>query len=192
MSSDDIGLYAETIYKRLDIKESTFRRWASDLEKSGYEFQRNQRQQRIYYQNDVRIMQQLKALIDDGFTKQEAIKKVLENQNELSAHPLAPADQTGTNQLLQRLPKEDVALIGELIHQAVKQSNEQQHEQMKSIIHDAVEENTQKLMNELDLKLKDLVESRDREVVLQMQENYEMKTQKKRSLFNRIFNKRGG
>ncbi|PFI06562.1 DNA-binding protein, partial [Bacillus cereus] len=49
----EYGYFAQEVAKQLDINTNTLRRWSIELEKMEYIFERNERNQRIYYENDI-------------------------------------------------------------------------------------------------------------------------------------------
>ena len=49
----EYGMFAKELALNLDINTNTLRRWAIELEEQGYEFSRNDKNQRIYYQRDI-------------------------------------------------------------------------------------------------------------------------------------------
>lgn len=74
--SYNYGFFAKEVALKLDIKPSTLRQWALALEEEGYEFQRNDKDQRIYYDRDISMFFELKKLIEKKRSRQDAIKAV--------------------------------------------------------------------------------------------------------------------
>ncbi|WP_163531458.1 DNA-binding protein [Halobacillus ihumii] len=70
------GFFAKEVALKLDIKPSTLRQWALALEEEGYEFQRNDKEQRIYYDRDISMFFELKKCIEKKRNRQDAIKAV--------------------------------------------------------------------------------------------------------------------
>ncbi|MEJ9126716.1 MerR family transcriptional regulator [Bacillus cereus] len=76
----DFGRFSGQVSKELDVNGNTLRVWCLELENAGYKFERNNRQQRIYYEHDIAILQKMKVLMADGTrTLQEAISILLES-----------------------------------------------------------------------------------------------------------------
>lgn len=70
------GFFAKEVALKLDIKPSTLRQWALALEEEGYEFQRNDKEQRIYYDRDITMFFELKKLIEKKRSRQDAINAI--------------------------------------------------------------------------------------------------------------------
>lgn len=76
----DFGRFSGQVSKELDVNGNTLRVWCLELENAGYKFERNNRQQRIYYEHDIAILKEMKVLMADGTrTLQEAISILLES-----------------------------------------------------------------------------------------------------------------
>ncbi|EJQ42896.1 hypothetical protein IEQ_05135 [Bacillus cereus BAG6X1-2] len=76
----DFGRFSGQVSKELDVNGNTLRVWCLELENAGYKFERNNRQQRIYYEHDITILKEMKVLMADGTrTLQEAISLLLES-----------------------------------------------------------------------------------------------------------------
>ncbi|MCU5571115.1 MerR family transcriptional regulator [Bacillus cereus] len=76
----DFGRFSGQVSKELDVNGNTLRVWCLELESAGYMFERNNRQQRIYYEHDIALLKEMKVLMADGTrTLQEAISILLES-----------------------------------------------------------------------------------------------------------------
>ncbi|MED3984287.1 MerR family transcriptional regulator [Peribacillus simplex] len=60
----DFGYFAKTVSERLGIAKDTLRSWSLKLEAEGVKFERNAREQRIYYEKDIRALENMKELMD--------------------------------------------------------------------------------------------------------------------------------
>ncbi|CKE55020.1 polar chromosome segregation protein [Streptococcus pneumoniae] len=72
---EDYGYFAQSVAKELDINTNTLRRWSLELEKLDYEFERNERNQRIYYKKDVNVLKQMKEYLNQNWRLEEAATK---------------------------------------------------------------------------------------------------------------------
>jgi len=62
---EDFGYYAKTVADRLGVSRDTLRSWAIKLETTKkFEFERNEKKQRIYFEKDIRAFQNMKELLD--------------------------------------------------------------------------------------------------------------------------------
>lgn len=76
------GVFSGQVSGMLDINTNTLRTWSLELEKLDYNFERNKRQQRIYYPHDIEVLQEMKKIMGTGtYTIQESIQKVLESRD---------------------------------------------------------------------------------------------------------------
>ncbi|MEF3225897.1 MerR family transcriptional regulator, partial [Campylobacter jejuni] len=85
MENGSFGYFAKDVASDLEVTTSTLRRWSIELEKSGYQFERNDKDQRIYYERDFKAFRELKKLLSNSVPFVDAIKAVvsmdLENKN---------------------------------------------------------------------------------------------------------------
>lgn len=73
---NEFGYFSKEVATELDITTSTLRRWSIELEKTGYYFERNDNNQRIYYERDFRAFRELKNLLSNNVPFVDAIKAV--------------------------------------------------------------------------------------------------------------------
>ena len=57
---NEFGYFSKDVAIELEITTSTLRRWSIELEKEGYSFHRNEKDQRIYYERDFKAFRELK------------------------------------------------------------------------------------------------------------------------------------
>lgn len=69
---NDFGYYAKTVAEDINISPNTLRRWSIELEKHGYQIERNDKNNRIYYERDYRAFRELKKLLDAGVSMESA------------------------------------------------------------------------------------------------------------------------
>lgn len=62
---NEFGYFSKTVADQLGIKSDTLRSWARVLERHGIEFDKNEKQQRIYSDKDVRAFAEMKELLRD-------------------------------------------------------------------------------------------------------------------------------
>ena len=63
-TEENFGYFAKTVSERLGIAKDTLRSWSLKLEAEGVKFERNARDQRIYYEKDIRALENMKELMD--------------------------------------------------------------------------------------------------------------------------------
>ncbi|WP_088339055.1 MerR family transcriptional regulator [Bacillus cereus] len=90
----EYGYFAQEVAKQLEINANTLRRWSIELEKMDYTFERNDRNQRIYYQKDIEILRQMKIYLKQNWKLDEAAATV---SNEDIAAPETFKDNTANS-----------------------------------------------------------------------------------------------
>ncbi|MDF9530133.1 MerR family transcriptional regulator [Bacillus cereus] len=90
----EYGYFAQEVAKQLEINANTLRRWSIELEKMDYTFERNDRNQRIYYQKDIEILRQMKIYLKQNWKLEEAAATV---SNEDIAAPETCKDNTSNS-----------------------------------------------------------------------------------------------
>ncbi|SDE77414.1 hypothetical protein SAMN04487777_1266 [Priestia aryabhattai B8W22] len=70
------GVFAKEVYMHLDINPATLRNWSSMIESHGYEFEKNHKGQRIYYQREIFALANLKTLLAQRESLESATKAV--------------------------------------------------------------------------------------------------------------------
>lgn len=147
------GYFAKDVAADLEITTSTLRRWSIELEKLNYSFERNEKEQRIYYERDFKAFRELKKLLSNSVPFVDAVKAVasmgMENKN-ASKTPSVFREEI-------RLSRDE---LQEIIHQAVKA---------------AVEEEREAMFQAFEHKMNDVIEKRDRVLTQQLQQSMEAK-----------------
>src|SRR5690606_24681512 len=78
MTIQDFGFFSKIAAEKIGIGKDTLRTWSLKLESEGVEFERNERSQRIYYEKDVRMLENMKELLDVGHPLNDVAKIVAE------------------------------------------------------------------------------------------------------------------
>ena len=73
---NEFGYFSKDVAIELEITTSTLRRWSIELEKEGYKFHRNEKEQRIYYERDFKAFRELKKLMSNSVPISDAIKAI--------------------------------------------------------------------------------------------------------------------
>lgn len=152
-TSTEYGYYAKQVSLELDITTSTLRRWAITLEHAGYSFERNDKDQRIYFQRDFRVFKELKQLLASGVSMENAVKAVIANLSNYENASQTPSVHIQKTHL-------SVSDLQEIIQQEVRK---------------AVEAEREILLDALEQKLSNQVERRDRELLASIAEMQEAK-----------------
>lgn len=181
----------------LDVKVSTVRKYSIMLEKAGYEFQKNNRGQRYYADNDVITLRKLVTLKDSGMTLDESVNGVVlwHNGNESNGTDITP-HQTDIHNTAEQ--DSNVITSGDM--QELKQLLYKQSEMMQGFSKkmDMQQEQIQKQQEQLQQQqeyIDNRMQERDKALMQSMNEIMESKKQiavteqqeEKRGFWSRLF-----
>lgn len=184
--SNEFGYFSKHVATELDITTSTLRRWSIELEKNGYKFERNEKDQRIYYERDFKVFRELKMLLSNNVNMEDAIKSVLSrvqaNKNDLQTHSVHEQEL--------RLSVCDLEKITMEIYQKAKMEARQEFIE--------IIQQQQEYIDKRLAKLDERLENRDRKLMesirsLQEQKQAELEAsvmKEKEGFFARLFSKK--
>ncbi|MFB9759804.1 MerR family transcriptional regulator [Ectobacillus funiculus] len=90
------GYFAKEVIERLQIKSSTLRNWCKVLEESNINFERNDRDQRIFFESDIALLEKMKFLLqEEGKTLKEAVE-TLATERDSGAMALSAIENSNT------------------------------------------------------------------------------------------------
>lgn len=90
------GYFAKEVIERLQIKSSTLRNWCKVLEESNINFERNDRDQRIFFESDIALLEKMKFLLqEEGKTLKEAVE-TLATERDSGAMALSAIEDSNT------------------------------------------------------------------------------------------------
>lgn len=169
------GYYAKQVALDLDITTSTLRRWSISLEKEGYTFERNDKDQRIYYERDFKVIREIKYHLANSVNMEDAIRLGISKVNHNQIKHQTPS----VHETELRLSKCELQAI---VHEEVKK---------------AVEAEREAMFHAFERRLNDVIEMRDKETVKFLKDSMEHQKQlaatiedgKKKGLFARLFGK---
>lgn len=95
---EDFGYFAKTVADRVGISKDTLRTWSLKLEAEGVEFERNARGQRIYYEKDIRALENMKELMDFQQPLNDTAKTISDKVKK-EAYALVPKEKNAENTL---------------------------------------------------------------------------------------------
>lgn len=87
------------VLKRLDLKDSVFKKYIFSLEKEGYSFQRNNLGHRLFTEDDIKALEMFLELISyDGMTIESVARKIgMANKKQLESTGHDGIPETGTD-----------------------------------------------------------------------------------------------
>ena len=184
---NEYGSYSKEVAELLDLNPNTLRRWSIELEKEGYVFERNDKDQRIYYKRDILSLRHLQKLSSERMPISNACKKVAGEYikaRELE-QTLGVQEKEGPNEVENSV---QVTLSKEELQSLIEDSVER-----------AVEKEREAMFKAFESKMNDVIENRDRHLVHQLNQSMEQKqleiaavkeeADKKKGFWSWIFNK---
>lgn len=134
-NASEYGYFAKDVAADLEVTTSTLRRWSIELEKAGYKFERNEKDQRIYYDRDFKAFRELKKLISNSVVLIDAINAVVSIDVEglnASQTPSVYREETRlTRQFLEEILDEK---INKAIQQAFEEGRQQGQKEIKEMM----------------------------------------------------------
>ncbi|MCM3308857.1 DNA-binding protein [Priestia megaterium] len=131
-NASEYGYFAKDMAANLEVTTSTLRRWSIRLEKAGYKFERNEKDQRIYYERDFKAFRELKKLISNNVVLVDAIVSMDVEVLNASQTPSVYREETRlTKQFFEELLDKK---INKAIQQAFEEGRQQGREEIKEII----------------------------------------------------------
>jgi len=200
-NSEEFGYFSKTVADRLGVSPDTLRSWAIKLEAEKVQFERNEKNQRIYYQKDIRAFENMKELLDlqqpmnkvvpliaDKIKKGEFEKPETENHTEIT--PSVIRENTALATPDQRLEQQYIQLM-----EAFKIMTSEYAATRERL--DSIEENSKEANSKMDEVLDQLKKEQEEKLLfkekldiavdfIQKQEKMASEKQKK-SLFQRLF-----
>lgn len=174
---NEYGSFSKEVSELLNINTNTLRRWSIELEKQGYAFERNKKEQRIYYKRDIMALRQLEKMISEKVPMVNACKKIAGHYN-------------NNKQLEQTLGIQEEKSVQIAVSK----------EELKSMIEQAIEKERDVMFIAFEQKMNDTIEKRDRYLMHSLNQTLEQKRleiagakeeespQKKKGFWSRFFN----
>jgi hypothetical protein len=178
---NEYGFFSKDVALKLDINASTLRQWCLAMEKEGYEFHRNDKEQRIYYERDINLLFELKNLIEKTRNRDDAIKTVVSRRKTI--------DNT-----------EKMLSVNENEHDNITVSKSDLEELIQASVEKAIEKEREAMFKAFEMKLNNTIEQRDRKLMESLRESQEerkvllqlataQEEEKKKGFFARLFSK---
>ncbi|MER2460446.1 MerR family transcriptional regulator [Bacillus subtilis] len=186
-NGNEFGTLSKEVAIYLDINPNTLRRWSLELEKHGYIFERNTKEQRIYYERDIQTLSELKIILDKGQSMDNATKAIA------SKHK----DRKNAEKTL------SVIINGERDNEQITLSKRDLESMIESTVEKAVikaiEQEREAIFCAFELKMNDSIEKRDRLLMQSINRTMEEKRleiaaaqeekEEKKSWWNKLFSK---
>jgi DNA-binding transcriptional MerR regulator len=134
---NDYGYFSKQVCEDLNLTASTLRRWSIAFESKGYQFEKNEKGQRIYFERDYRIIREYKRLLEQGISAEQSLEDVarrfikidasqtpsVHGERQASTEEIAPIDQSWLREL-QMTFQQQAATITEQNEYIIKQQDE--------------------------------------------------------------------
>ncbi|OUB17555.1 DNA-binding protein [Bacillus thuringiensis serovar yunnanensis] len=187
----EYGYFAQEIAKQLDINTNTLRRWSIELEKMEYIFERNERNQRIYYENDINVLKQMKEYLNQNWKLEEAATRSMQDIEDTTIKTInIPQESNHDSEevepeiTLQKRSQNDIAVIKERFLHMFEQQ-EKIVQQNQDIIQLLLQERLAK--EEKDLEIKLLQEKLDKAIELLQEDRENQHDTSKKTFIQRLF-----
>lgn len=176
---NEYGYFSKDVALKLDINASTLRQWTLAMEKEGYEFHRNDKNQRIFYDRDINLLFELKNLIEKTRNRENAIKTIVSGQKSVdNAEKMLSVHENERDNII--VSKSDLEAL------------------IQSSVEKAIEKEREAMFKVFEAKMNDTIEQRDRYLVQQLNQSMEQtrlqiaaaqEEEKKKGFFSRLFNR---
>lgn len=184
----EYGYFAQEVAKQLDINTNTLRRWSIELEKMEYIFERNERNQRIYYENDIDILKQMKEYLNQNWKLEEAATRSMEsmeNTEENAQKTDSVHEENEVQVTLRKRSETDILMIQEKFSYMLEQQDKIV-QQNQDIIKLLLQERSEK--EDKDLQIQLLQEKLDKAIELLNEDRQEQQDNTKKTFIQRLFN----
>ncbi|MGX5633773.1 MerR family transcriptional regulator [Bacillus thuringiensis] len=181
----EYGYFAQEVAKQLDINTNTLRRWSIELEKMEYIFERNERNQRIYYENDIDILKQMKEYLNQNWKLEEAATRSMENTEENAQKMDSVPEENKVQVTLRKRSETDILMIQEKFSHMLEQQDKIV-QQNQDIIKLLLQERSEK--EDKDLQIQLLQEKLDKAIELLNKDRQEQQDNTKKTFIQRFFN----
>lgn len=170
----EYGMFAKELSLNLNINTNTLRRWAIELEEHGYEFSRNDKNQRVYYERDILALSDFQKIIE----KTQSLK----------------------NTAIAVVAKVNDKKNAEMMLGVIENSNDKivfSKDELEELIDRVADEAAERTAEHLSRKFMDVIEQRDKQIVHNLTDTMEQKRleiaatgEEKVGFFSHFFKKR--
>ncbi|GEB76101.1 DNA-binding protein [Sporolactobacillus inulinus] len=164
---ESIGFFTKLAAEKLGITKNKLRHLTMALEKHGYQFTRNKSNQRIYFQENLEMIEKLLQKVKNDVTIDEAAQSLCEGKE--NSYPPA-VEETVLPQA-----RRNVFLPDSQIHSMIEQ-----------VAASAAEQAANQVMKNFSTELERRIELRDKQLMLRLREMTEEKKRHKKGLFAKI------
>jgi DNA-binding transcriptional MerR regulator len=110
----EFGYFAAEVCKDLNLNSNTLRKWSLALEDAQYKFERNPRNQRIYYEKDIALLRRMQDLMKDGGrTLEDAVQTLINEQDNAEITHSVLATENGKVTVKERYQEDILSLFRE-------------------------------------------------------------------------------
>ncbi|CUB08943.1 hypothetical protein BN2127_JRS1_00727 [Bacillus cereus] len=134
---NDYGYFSKQVCEDLNLTASTLRRWSIAFESKGYQFEKNEKGQRIYFERDYRVIREYKRLLEQGVSAEQALEDIarrfiqidatqtpsVHDERQASMEEITPIDQSWLRELKMTF-QQQAATITEQNEYIIKQQDE--------------------------------------------------------------------
>ncbi|KAB2488220.1 DUF3967 domain-containing protein [Priestia endophytica] len=156
METSEKAYWTKEVAERLNIGQSTLRKWCAALEENGYQFTKGQRGVRAFLESDIEVLGKMKVVLNEiGTTLEEAVNIALDERESAPAHVAPSPEGVSIEQENDRAP---VAMSPEILNVLL----ENYKEDLLSVVREEIRE-TLKNQEERALERERISEERAKE-----------------------------
>ncbi|WP_010631154.1 MerR family transcriptional regulator [Sporolactobacillus vineae] len=171
---ENIGYFTKTVAERLNMTVSKLRRLTVALEKHGYKMSRNKSNQRIYFNKDIRTIEQLTGLLKRGLTIDDAAEQITRGRG-FAPGKAEPGDANLINWDEPAITPSGIPL-----------SESQFRAMIEQVAATTAQKTADEVISRYDREMQRRIELRDRELVTRLREANEASRKKKHWLTKMI------
>ncbi|MCT9858228.1 MerR family transcriptional regulator [Priestia megaterium] len=195
MEQNERAYWTKEVAERLNIGESTLRKWCLALEENGYQFTKGQRGVRAFLERDIEVLAKMKTVLNEvGTTLDEAIKAARGERENAQSQVVQSFSETTKEQENDRTP---VAMSPEVLSEVL----ENYKEDLLSVVRQEFQETLRKQEErtlERERRMEERARERDENVMKVLRETLdtkkmlaasleEQKEEKKKSWWQKLF-----
>lgn len=169
----EYGLFSKDAALKIEVQPGTMRQWCLAIEKEGYKFERNEKDQRIFYERDINMLFEIKTKLKKTRDRNNTIKTVVERYLFEMNTDISPSVHEEKREIIE-LSKEDLqTMLNNAVEKGTNNAMDQQQKFNKELLDrlDKQNEYIQKQQQYID----DRINQRDKDLLEGIRELQEQK-----------------
>ncbi|HFU7090058.1 TPA: DUF3967 domain-containing protein [Bacillus cereus] len=148
MSDMEIVYTASDVYNRLDVKESTLRKYVDVLQREGYTIKKDKRGRREYTEYDVMLLEKLVEVSQhDGMTLEKSAKLIVQRIQQSKPKNIEPDTESGNEE-----------------NKVIPMGIQEQLQQQYSVMMEKITQEQQRNLLEMEQRLSEKIDRRNERI----------------------------